>query len=66
MDTRSLKVGDRIRCNVRGLAFTATLDGRVEGLWLISATRPTMGMRTVTSRQIVGKVEGQERLEVGA
>lgn len=72
MDTRSLKVGDRVYCNVRGQVFTATF-GEPHGTSpspprypIYDPSPKSITYRHVTSRQIVGKVEGQERLEVGA
>jgi hypothetical protein len=70
MDTRSLKVGDRIRCNVRGQIFTARYLGysltRLGGHRIDDPDPKSVTYREVTARQIVGKVEGQERLEVRA
>lgn len=70
METRTLKVGERIRCGVRGQKFTATFRGESyssPGVFLVDDPNPkSVTYRHVTARQILGKVEGQERLEVGA
>lgn len=70
MQTRVLNVGDRIRCDVRGQKFTATFRGESyasPGIFLVDGPNPSsVTYRHVTARQILGKVEGQDRLEVGA
>jgi len=61
MKTATLKVGDRIRCNVRGQVFTATFRGpNLVGGFAINPASPSVTYRHVTARQIVGKVEQRE------
>lgn len=70
METRSLKPGERIRCNVRGQVFTARYLGpspSSPGTFKVDDPNPkSVTYRHVTARQIIGKVEGQERLGVSA
>lgn len=70
MNTRSLKPGERIRCNVRGQVFTARFMGHSlssPGTFKVDSPDPqSVTYRHVTARQIVAKLEGQERLGVSA
>jgi hypothetical protein len=67
MDTRSLHPGDRVEANIRGLIFTAKVIKSADqwGIWRILPDRHRITYRSVTSRQIVKKLDPQEQLGVG-
>lgn len=65
METRTLNTGDHIEANVRGVHFKATITGKAPGLLAIAPDEPSrFTWRFVTARQVVKKLETQERLEV--
>lgn len=67
MDTSRLTPGDRIQCNVRGQHFPAIfLKLDRYGWFEIEPLSKYVTWRRVRSRQIVERVERQERLEVSA
>jgi len=62
MNTRSL-AGDTVDCNVRGLKFRATYEGRygARAHWVKPFSK-NVSHRVVRARQIESKVERQEAL----
>jgi hypothetical protein len=67
MRTDSLDTGDRIEANVRGVHFKATITGKPPGLLAIDPDEPKRySWRFVSARQVVAKVESQERLGVAS
>ena len=64
MLTSQLDIGDRIEANVRGVHFKATITGKPPGLLAIEPDNvKRYSWRFVTARQVVKKLETQERLE---
>lgn len=64
MDTSRLHPGDRLQANVRGLPFTCTLEKK-EPTRLLKVQDPDpswVTYRFLKPRQVVRKLEGQERL----
>ena len=67
METRFLKAGDLIECEVKGTKFQATIEAFGKPGWVkIKPVEPWATWRWIRSRQIVKKLEAQERLEVAA
>jgi hypothetical protein len=67
MNTSCLHPGDHIKANVRGQHFEAEVVAKEKrGLVKVEPIEPWPTWRFLTARQIVGKVERQERLEVRA
>lgn len=66
METRTLHIGDHIEANIRGVHFKARIVGKPPGLLAILPKEPQRySWRFVTARQVVKKLETQERLGVG-
>lgn len=67
MLSSQLRIGDPVEVNVRGVHFEARIAGKPPGLLAILPKEPQRySWRFVTARQVVGKLEGQERLGVNA
>ena len=65
MNTRALHAGDRIKANVKGRVFEDTLITRLQdGRWLVGDTKPRSTYLHLSSRQIVERLDLQERWEV--
>jgi len=65
MQTRFLKAGDLIRCQVNGVSFEATIEAFGKPGWVkVEPLQSWATWRWVRSNQIVKKLERQERLEV--
>lgn len=66
MDTSTLTPGDRVEVNIKGIPFTATFKGRSHhGLYLTDEPDPArITYRLVTSREILRKLDPQEKFEV--
>ena len=67
MNTRFLKAGDLIECEVKGTRFTATIEAFGKPGWIkVQPSESWATWRWIRSRQIVKKLERQERLGVAA
>lgn len=66
MDTRFLAPGDRIEVNVKGIPFVATFDYKVHSnlFHVKDPDPPRVTYEHVTAREILRKIDPQERLEV--
>lgn len=66
MDTRSLTPGDRVEVNVKGIPFIATFDRKVHSnLFHVKDPDPSrVTYEHVTAREILRKLDPQERFEV--
>ena len=65
MLTSQLHTGDHIEANVRGVHFEARIVGKPPGPLAILPKEPQRySWRFVTARQVVKKLEAQERLRV--
>jgi hypothetical protein len=66
MRTCHLHIGDRIEANVRGVSFKATIVGTPPGLLAIDPDQPKrVTHRFVKARQVVRKLEAQQKLGAG-
>lgn len=64
MLTSQLNIGDRIEANVRGVSFKGTIAGKPPGPLAINPDEPKrFTWRFVTARQVVRKLEAQQKLE---
>jgi hypothetical protein len=62
-----LHIGDPIEVNIRGVHFKATITGKPPGLLAIMPEEPQRyTWRFVSARQVVKKLEPQERLGVAS
>jgi len=67
MRTDTLQIGDRIEANVRGVSFTATITSMPPGLLGVEPDEPSRyTWRFVSARQVVRKIEAQQKLETAA
>jgi hypothetical protein len=68
MNTASLRPGDRLEANVRGIPFLATFDCKVHSnLFRVKDPDPArVNTLHLTPREILRKLDPQERLEVRA
>lgn len=65
METRFLQKGDLIECSVKGVTFKATVEAFGKpGTLKVKPSEPWVTWRWVRSRQVVQKLESQERFEV--
>lgn len=67
METRFIKKGDLLECCVKGVTFEATVEAFGKpGTLKVKPTESWVTWRWVRSRQVVKKLEPQERMEVAA
>ena len=67
METRFLKAGDLIECEVKGTKFTATIEAFGKPGWVkVKPVETWASWRWIRSRQIVKKLATQRQLEVAA
>jgi hypothetical protein len=61
--TSKLQLGDRVEANIRGISFTGTITSKLPGSLGIEPDEPKrFSWRFVTPRQVVRRLDRQERL----